>query len=143
MLKKWKKPVFFTIWPFLEICRPKPRKAENWGYLWIYPILMKFIKKKIDEPIAVLDLKFDLFDNYSEVKLFVKVKFVIIIHIRHMWRHSTSLFSRTVETVIFELLGVINVIGPIFANFGLNHCLNLDMIQRSLEILTWASWEPN
>ena len=97
---------------------------------------MKFIKKKIDEPIAVLDLKFDLFDNYSEVKLFVKVKFVIIIHIRHMRRHSTSLFGRTVETVIFELLGVINVIRPIFADYGLNHCLNLDMIQRSQEILT-------
>ena len=98
--------------------------------------MTKFIKKKIDEPIAVLDLKFDLFDNYSEVKLFVKVKFVIIIHIRHMRRHSTSLFSRTVETVIFEHLGVINVIGPILSCFGLNRCLNLDMIQRSLEILT-------
>ena len=57
--------------------------------------------------------------------------------------HSTSLFSHTVKLVIFELLGVINVIGPIFANFGLNHCLNLDLIQRSQEILTWASWEPN
>ena len=97
---------------------------------------MKFIKKKIDEPIAVLDLKFDLFDNYSEVQLFVKVKFVIIIHIRHMRRHSTSLFSRTVETVIFGLLGVVNVIGPIFTYFGRNRCLNLDMIQRSQEILT-------
>ena len=143
MLKKWKKPVFFTIWPFLEICRPKPWKAENWGYLWIYPILTKFIKKKIDEPIAVLDLKFDLFDNYSEVKLFVKVKFVIIIHIRHMRRHSTSLFSRTVETVIFELLGVINVIGPIFADFGLNHCENLHMIHRPVKYLASASWGPN
>ena len=61
---------------------------------------------------------------------------MIIVHIRHMRRHSTSLFSRAVETVIFELLGVINVIGPIFANFGQNHCLNLDMIQRYLEILT-------
>ena len=97
---------------------------------------MKFIKKKIDEPIAVLDLKFDLFDNYSEVKLFVQLKFVIIIHIRHMRRHSTSLFSRTVETVIFGLLGVVNVIGPIFTYFGRNRCLNLDMIQRSQEILT-------
>ena len=97
---------------------------------------MKFIKKKIDEPIAVLDLKFDLFDNYSEVKLFVKVKFVIIRHIRHMRRHSTSLFSRTVETVIFGLLGVVNVIGPIFTYFGRNRCLNLDMIQRSQGILT-------
>ena len=98
--------------------------------------MTKFIKKKIDEPIAVLDLKFDLFDNYSEVKLFVKVKFVIIIHIRQMRRHSTNLFSRTVETVIFGLLGVVNVIGPIFTYFGRNRCLNLDMIQRSLEILT-------
>ena len=61
---------------------------------------------------------------------------MIINHIHHMRRHCTSLFSRTVETVIFELLGVINVIGPIFAYFGLNRCLNLDMIQRSLEILT-------
>ena len=105
--------------------------------------MTKFIKKKIDEPIAVLDLKFDLFDNYSEVKLFVKVKFVIIIHIRHMRRHSTSLFSRTVETVIFELLGVINVIGPIFADFGLNHSKNLHMIQRSVEYLASASWGQN
>ena len=68
---------------------------------------------------------------------------MIIVHIRHMRRHSTSLFSRTVGTVIFELLGVINVIGPIFADFGLNQCLNLDMIQRSLEILTLAYWGPN
>ena len=90
----------------------------------------------MDEPIAVLSLKFDLFDNYSEVKLFVEVKFVIIIHTRHMRRHSTSLFSRTVETVIFGLLGVVNVIGPIFTYFGRNRCLNLDMIQRSQEILT-------
>ena len=61
---------------------------------------------------------------------------MIIAHIRHMRRHSTSLFCRTVESVIFEFLGVINVIGPIFAYFGLNRCLNLDMIQRSQEILT-------
>ena len=61
---------------------------------------------------------------------------MIMIFVRHMRRHGTGLFSRTVETIIFELLGVINVIGPIFADFGLNHCLNLDMIQRSQEILT-------
>ena len=73
----------------------------------------------------------------------MKVKFVIIIHIRHMRRHSTSLFSRTVETHIFELLGVMNVIGPIFADFGLNHCENLHMIQRSVEYLASASWGQN
>ena len=55
---------------------------------------------------------------------------MIIINVRHMRRYGTGLFSCTVETVIFELLGVINVIGPIFADFGLNHCLNLHMIQR-------------
>ena len=82
---------------------------------------------------AVLDEKFDLVDNQSEIKLFVKVKFVIIIHIRHMRRYSTSLFSRTAETVIFELLGVINVIGPNFADFGLNQPENLHMMQRSIE----------
>ena len=71
------------------------------------------------------------------------MKFVIIVHIRHMRRHSTSLFSRTVETVIFELLGVINVIGPIFADFGLNHCENLHMIQRSVEYLASASGGQN
>ena len=68
---------------------------------------------------------------------------MIVIHIRHMRRHSTSLFSRTVETVIFELLGVINVIGPIFADFGLNHCENLHMIQRSVEYLASASGGQN
>ena len=113
----------------------KAQKSRKLGVFMNLSDFDEIHQKKIDEPIAVLDLKFDLFDNYSEVKLFVKVKFVIIIHIRHMRRHSTSLFSRTVETVIFGLLGVVNVIGPIFANFGLNHCLNLDMIQRLLEIL--------
>ena len=68
---------------------------------------------------------------------------MIIIHVRHVRRHCTGLFSRTAETIIFELLGVINMIGSIFADFGLIQCLNLDMIQRSLEILTIASWEPN
>ena len=90
-----------------------------------------------------MDLKVDLFDNQSEIKLFVKVKFVIIVHVRHMHRHGTGLLSRTVENVIFELLGVMNVIGPIFADFGLNHCENLHMIQRSLEILTFAYWGSN
>ena len=73
----------------------------------------------------------------------MKVKFVIIIHVRHMQRHGTNLFSCTVETVIFELIGVINVIGPIFADFGLNHCENLHMIQRSVEYLVAAPWVPN
>ena len=67
------------------------------------------------------------------------MKFVIIIHIRHMRRHNTSLLSHTVEIVIFELLGVINEIGPIFADFGLNHCENLHMIQRSVEFRASAS----
>ena len=84
-----------------------PSKAQKSQKLGIFTNISDFDEinpKKLDEPITVLDLKFDRFDNYSVVKLFVKVKFLIIIHIRHMRRHSTSLFSRTVETVIFELL---------------------------------------
>ena len=95
------------IFHYLAIFGNMPSKAQKSQKLGIFTNISDFDEmnqKKLDEPIAVMDLKFDLFDNYSEVKLFVKVKFVIIIHIRHMRRHSTSLFSRTVETVIFELL---------------------------------------
>ena len=131
------------IFHYLAIFGNMPSKAQKSQKLGIFTNISDFDEinqKKLDEPIAVLDLKFDLFDNYSVVKLFGKVKYVIIIHIRHMRRHSTSLFSRTVETVIFELSGVINMIGPTFADFGLIHCENLHMIQRSVEYRASASW---
>ena len=71
------------------------------------------------------------------------MKFKIIIHVRHMRRHDTGLFNHTVEAVCFDLFGGINVIGPIFAHFGLNHCENLHMIQRSVEYHASASWGPS
>ena len=99
------------IFHYLAIFGNMPSKAQKSQKLGIFTNISDFDEinqKKLDEPIAVLDLKFDLFDNYSEVKLFVKVKFVIIIHL--------------------------------FADFGLQHCENLHMIQRSVEYRASASW---